>query len=91
MIRQSEHVFSPAEWEILAGTLSLPPRQRQIAYLLMAGLSDKQIASRLNIKITTVRFHLTRMFAKMGASDRSELIILFFSRFRQRQQRSCQY
>jgi len=37
------------------------------------GLSDKEIARRLNISTTTVRTHLEHAFRKTGASNRAGL------------------
>lgn len=47
-----------------------------VAKLMMEGKSNKQIASILKISVSTVEFHLTRIYAKLGVSSRSEAIIL---------------
>jgi DNA-binding NarL/FixJ family response regulator len=44
---------------------------RQVA----AGLSNKQIASRLEISEKTVRNHLSRAFNKLGATNRTEAVM----------------
>lgn len=54
---------------------SLSPREREIIGLVGAGLKNQQIAHRLSLSETTVRHHLTSIFAKLGVSDRLELII----------------
>lgn len=41
----------------------LSPRQRIIATLVAAGLSDKQIAARLSIDTETVGYHVGRIAA----------------------------
>jgi DNA-binding NarL/FixJ family response regulator len=70
--------FSNAMCEFLAKEKKLSPRQKQIVSLLFKGCSDKQIAHQLDICVPTVRTHMSRLFAKVGASDRSELLIHFF-------------
>ncbi len=60
-------IFSPQELGILTKELTLPPRQMEIVRLLLGGLGDKQIASRLGIALPTVRTHMGRLFAKVGA------------------------
>ena len=40
-----------------------------------AGLSNKQIARRLEISQLTVRNHLTRVFDKLGATNRTEAAV----------------
>jgi two-component system, NarL family, nitrate/nitrite response regulator NarL len=40
-----------------------------------ACIRNKQVAERLFISETTVRHHLTAIFAKLGVADRLELVI----------------
>lgn len=54
---------------------SLSKREREVIAILSEGLSNKGIAERLFISETTVRHHLTSIFAKLGVSDRLELLI----------------
>ena len=51
----------------------LTPREREIAFLIGAGASNKQIASRLRVGEGTVKAHLTAIFRKLGFSDRLQL------------------
>jgi len=51
----------------------LTPREREIAFLIGAGASNKQIASRLQVGEGTVKAHLTAIFRKLGFSDRLQL------------------
>ena len=53
--------------------IKLSPREQQAAQLVAQGLSDKEIARRLNISATTVRTHLEHAFRKTGASNRAGL------------------
>lgn len=55
---------------------SLTPRQRQIAQFVGDGLSNKEIADRLNISDRTVKAHLTSVFRKLKTSDRLRLALL---------------
>jgi len=57
---------------------TLTEREREIITLIGEGLKNKQIADRLFISETTVRHHLTSIFAKLEVSDRLELIIYAF-------------
>ncbi len=54
---------------------SLTPREVDIVSLLARGLSNQEIASRLQIEITTVKTHLSRVLAKTGASSRVQVVI----------------
>ena len=42
--------------------------------MIAHGLSNKEIASRLNLSEQTVKNHIHRMFRKVGANDRLEII-----------------
>jgi DNA-binding CsgD family transcriptional regulator len=53
--------------------IKLSPREQQAAHLVAQGLSDKEIARRLNISATTVRTHLEHAFRKTGATNRAGL------------------
>jgi DNA-binding NarL/FixJ family response regulator len=70
--------FNENMWHRLAQETKLSPRQKQIVALLFKGYSDKQIAKELDIRLPTVRTHMTRLFAKAGVCDRCELLIYFF-------------
>jgi DNA-binding CsgD family transcriptional regulator/N-acetylneuraminic acid mutarotase len=54
----------------------LSDREEIVAHLLMEGKSNKQIATALKISSSTVEFHLTNLYAKLGVGSRSEAIIL---------------
>jgi two-component system nitrate/nitrite response regulator NarL len=49
---------------------SLTRRECEIAGLVGAGLSNKEIASRLHIEVATVKNHVHNIIAKSGACDR---------------------
>ncbi len=51
----------------------LTPREREIAFLIAAGGSNKEIAKRLHVSEGTVKAHLTAIFRKLGISDRLQL------------------
>ena len=62
------------------GRLSLlTPREREIAFLIAVGASNKQIASRLRVGEGTVKAHLTAIFRKLGFSDRLQLGLFLVS------------
>ena len=57
----------------------LTARERGVIALIAEGLKNKQIAERLFISETTVTHHLSSIFAKLGVSDRLELVIYAFA------------
>lgn len=56
---------------------SLSERQRQVLELAAAGLSNKEIASRLGISVRTVENHRAWMMERMGARNLAELVRIF--------------
>ena len=55
------------------GNGPLTPRQREIAALIAAGLSNKQIARRLLIEQATVKNHVHTILVKLGLSGRDQV------------------
>jgi DNA-binding CsgD family transcriptional regulator len=51
----------------------LSPRQREILQSVVRSLSNKEIASRLNISVRTVKFHVSSLLEKFGVESRSAL------------------
>jgi two-component system response regulator DevR len=54
----------------LRKSLDFSPRQQQLAQLIREGLSNKDVAVRLNLSEQTVKNHVHRMLRKVGAVDR---------------------
>jgi len=54
---------------------NLTKREKDIIRLIGKGLSNKDIACRLSICSTTVRHHLTSIFAKLEVRSRQQLLI----------------
>jgi DNA-binding CsgD family transcriptional regulator len=55
-------------WDVLT------PREQEIAELVSAGLTTKEIASRAFVSENTVKQHLKRIFAKTDVRNRAELM-----------------
>jgi NarL family two-component system response regulator LiaR len=52
---------------------TVTPREDQILELVRRRLSNREIAARLQIRISTVKFHLSNILSKMYVSSRREL------------------
>jgi DNA-binding NarL/FixJ family response regulator len=60
----------------LQRTQDFSPRQQQLAQLIREGLSNKEVAARLNLSEQTVKNHVHRMLRKVGAADRATMVQL---------------
>jgi DNA-binding NarL/FixJ family response regulator len=56
----------------------LTKREREVAGLLAADASDKQVANDLGISVSTVHVHAVRIFRKLGVHNRAEVGSWFF-------------
>lgn len=60
------------------GPADLSRREREVLDPLLENLSNKEIASKLNISERTVKFHVSSLLSKFGVRRRSDLILLCF-------------
>lgn len=68
-----ERILPP---DILSSS-TLSVREREVAELVVAGKSNKEIASILGISESTVKNHITSILKKLGVQDRMELVLLW--------------
>lgn len=61
--------FSP-----VAGEERLTPREVEVLEQLAQGLTNKQIARTLGISEHTVKYHISAIYAKLGAMNRAEAV-----------------
>jgi DNA-binding NarL/FixJ family response regulator len=67
------HTPNPASRE---SKIKLNPRETEILELLALGLSNTDIAQRLFLSEGTVRNYLSRLFAKLDVSDRTQAVVM---------------
>jgi len=59
---------------------NLSRREQEVLDSLLENLSNKEIASKLNIAERTVKFHVSNLLNKFGVRRRADLILLTFQR-----------
>ena len=74
----STHVKAPAHpspHPVPSGAEALTPREREVWRLIAGGLDNTQIADRLGVSASTVKNHITGLFAKLRVRDRAQAVI----------------
>ena len=55
--------------------LPLSPKQKEVCLLVATGHGNDEVAHRLNVSVTTVRDHLSKIYDKFAVHDRKDLIL----------------
>ncbi|MBO8187514.1 response regulator [Streptomyces spirodelae] len=61
--------------EVSASLEPLTSREREVLLLVTKGLSNAEIAAELHVSMATVKTYIGRLFDKLGARDRVQLVI----------------
>jgi two-component system, NarL family, response regulator LiaR len=81
----SKPTISPEIQDLLRGRRSSPvniskydlsAREREVLSCVMGGLSNAEIAQELVISLSTAKFHVSRILAKLNVSNRAEAVSL---------------
>jgi DNA-binding NarL/FixJ family response regulator len=56
----------------------LTPREREVLTLVGQGLNNAEIADRLVLSPLTAKTHVARLFMKLGARDRAQLVVIAY-------------
>lgn len=85
-VAQGQSLLTPQLAAKLVGRLHEPPpeqpteRELEILQLIAKGAANKEIAAALFISENTVKTHISNLFAKLGARDRTEAVTRALSR-----------
>ena len=63
----------PPALELARAPLPVSSREREVAVLAADGLSNRQIAARLQVSVRTVESHTYRACTRLGLPDRAAL------------------
>jgi DNA-binding NarL/FixJ family response regulator len=58
-----------------AGVERLTPREQEVLHLLAQGRTNNEIARELVLSLTTVKFHVEHIIAKLGVTDRTQAAV----------------
>ncbi len=60
-----------------AANRGLTPREREVLEMTSHGLTNGQMASRLNLTTHAVKFHLASVYRKLGVANRTEAAVVY--------------
>jgi len=72
----TDHARVPARAR--PGLDELTEREREVLLLVAQGLSNPELAQRLNVSVPTAKTHVSRILAKLAARDRTQLVVIAY-------------
>lgn len=59
---------------------ALSPRETEVLKMASRGLTNRQVAARLDVTVHAVKFHLAAVYRKLGVANRTEAAVLYLGR-----------
>ena len=69
--------MEPLEAAAADRLLHVSPRENQVLEMTSQGLTNDEIAKRLNVTTHAVKFHLASIYRKLGVANRTEAAVLY--------------
>jgi DNA-binding NarL/FixJ family response regulator len=69
---------APAPPRTPPGLAELTDREREVLALVARGLTNAELAGTLRVSLPTAKTHVSRILTKLGARDRTQLVILAY-------------
>lgn len=73
LLRPGREILAQGEESLVE---PLTGREMEVLQLLAQGLANKQIAASLHLSENTIKFHISSIYAKLGAGNRAEAVRL---------------
>jgi DNA-binding NarL/FixJ family response regulator len=76
LISTSRQIVKASPETVSAALKLLTPREKEVALEVSAGLTNKEIARKLNVTERTVKAHLSACFERLSVKDRLQLALI---------------
>jgi DNA-binding CsgD family transcriptional regulator len=63
------------QFTLIARKMDLSPQQARVVALILRNCSDKEIAMEMQLKVSTVRTYLGRLFSRLGVQNRLGVVL----------------
>ena len=83
IVSPGRRMFFPATWQSVGEALQLSPRELQITQAVFDDRAESTIAVDLGMSVHTVHTYLKRLYQKLGARSRVELVCIVVAAERQ--------
>jgi two-component system nitrate/nitrite response regulator NarL len=60
-----------------ASLVGLTPRELEVLELISAGATNAEAAVRLHLSVHAIKFHLARIYRRLGVANRTEAAVTF--------------
>lgn len=64
-----------SEVQILMAKAGFTPSETRVAELVVKGMSNKEVADKLNVSEKTVKFHLGKIYKRLEIKSRTQLVV----------------
>lgn len=81
MLHDANSFINATDWSRISSTLRLSSRESQIAFLVLADVTENTIADQLSISKHTVHSHIERLYRKLAIRSRSQLVVKLFEAY----------